>query len=70
MVIGPVVSLHPARKVPAPSTRISAFKPNYVEGYTFAFLSALGYGASPILVRLSLEDADFAVSIAGGLVAM
>lgn len=45
------------------------FQPNYVEGYTFAALSALGYGSSPVLVRMALENGGLAASIAGGFVA-
>jgi uncharacterized membrane protein len=45
-----------------------AFKPRYAEGYTFAVLSATGYGLSPIFIRLGLEDRGLAASLAGGLV--
>ena len=45
-----------------------AFKPRYAEGYTFAVLSATGYGLSPIFIRLGLEDRGIAASLAGGLV--
>jgi uncharacterized membrane protein len=45
-----------------------AFKPRYVEGYAFALLSSTGYGLSPILVRLGLENRDIPASVAGGLV--
>lgn len=44
------------------------FEPNYAEGYTFALLSATGYGISPVLVRMGLEDQGPGFSIAGGLV--
>ena len=44
------------------------FVPNYAEGYTFALLSALGYGVSPILIRLGLESKGIGFSMAGGLV--
>jgi uncharacterized membrane protein len=47
----------------------AAFKPDYVEGVTFALLSAIGYGLSPILVRVGLEHKGIGASIAGGLVA-
>ena len=46
-----------------------AFKPNYVEGYTYSLLSTLGYGLTPILVRFALEDRGLGPAIAGGLVA-
>ncbi len=44
------------------------FVPQYVEGYTFALLSITGYGVSPLFIRLALEDAGIAASLAGGLV--
>jgi uncharacterized membrane protein len=45
------------------------FRPRYAEGYSWALLSATGYGLSPILVRIGLEGKGLAVSIAGNLVA-
>ena len=49
--------------------RPPGFAPQYAEGYTFALLSAIGYGLSPILVRVGLEDRGLGASLAGGLVA-
>jgi len=49
--------------------RPSAFVPRYAEGITFSLLSALGYGLSPILVRVGLEQKGIGASLAGGLVA-
>ena len=46
-----------------------AFKPNYAEGYTYALLSTLGFGLSPILVRHGLETHGLGASLAGGLIA-
>jgi uncharacterized membrane protein len=46
-----------------------AFQPKYAEGYTFSILSALGYGLSPILIRIGLENHGAGASFAGGLVA-
>jgi len=54
--------------VAAPAAAPPAFKPRYAEGYTFAVLSATGYGLSPIFIRLGLEDRGLAASLAGGLV--
>ena len=48
---------------------VPAFNPRYAEGYLWAFLSATGYGLSPILVRIGLENKGIGVSIAGNLVA-
>lgn len=47
---------------------IPAFKPNYVEGYTFAILTATGHGVSPIFVALALDGLGPGHSIAGALV--
>ena len=47
----------------------AAFQPKYAEGYLFALLSASGYGLSPILVRVGLENQGLGVALAGGLVA-
>jgi uncharacterized membrane protein len=51
---------------PAPPRKV--FQPNYAEGYLFALLSSTGYGISPVLVRLALEDTSLTASIAGGLI--
>jgi len=48
---------------------IPRFEPNYAEGYIWAFLSAVGYGVSPILVTLGLQHKNLGVSLVGGLVA-
>ncbi len=41
--------------------------PRYKEGYTFALLSAIAYGSSPIMIRAALDDTG--VGILGGLIA-
>ena len=46
-----------------------AFQPKYAEGYTFSLLSATGYGLSPVLIRIGLENQGVGVALAGGLVA-
>lgn len=46
----------------------TGFRPRHAEGFGFALLSALAYGASPILVRAGLRDTDPGVAIVGGLV--
>ena len=38
-----------------PAAAPSKFEPRYREGYTWAFLSIFGYGASPILIKAGLE---------------
>lgn len=45
------------------------FKPNYTEGYTFALLSATGYGISPVMIRMALENTGPGFSVLGALVA-
>jgi uncharacterized membrane protein len=42
------------------------FRPRLFEGYSFAILSASGYGFSPVLVKAGLAEADAAM--AGGMV--
>ena len=44
------------------------FEVNYAEGATFALLSALAYGVSPILVRFGLASKDLGTSLAGGVI--
>jgi drug/metabolite transporter (DMT)-like permease len=46
----------------------STFRPHYAEGYLFALLSSTGYGISPVLVRLALENKTLQASLAGGLI--
>jgi len=58
----PEVSKKPKRE------KLPDFEPNYAEGYTFALLSATGYGISPVLVRMGLENQGPGFSIAGGLI--
>jgi drug/metabolite transporter (DMT)-like permease len=41
--------------------------PRYKEGYTFALLSAIAYGSSPIMIRAALDDTG--AGILGGLIA-
>ena len=54
---------------PIDAEKPTAFQPKYAEGYTFALLSTIGYGLSPVLVRMGLENRGLGVSLAGGLVA-
>ena len=75
IILGPLVSLRAGRNArraaeqgARPKGR-AVFRPNLVEGYTFALLSVTGYGSSPILIRYSVQDAGLADSIAGWLIA-
>jgi uncharacterized membrane protein len=77
VVLGPAVTLpeRGAKKTETSETEalpVAAapkFQPNYLEGYSWAMLSNVGYGVSPILVKLALEHRGLGASIAGGLVA-
>lgn len=42
------------------------FTPRLVEGYTFALLSALGYGVSPVLIRAGIEESG--LGLLGGFI--
>jgi uncharacterized membrane protein len=66
-VLGPAEGRTRVAPDPAASAR-KMFQPNYAEGYLFALLSSTGYGISPVLVRLALEDKALAASLAGGLI--
>jgi drug/metabolite transporter (DMT)-like permease len=54
---------------PIDAEKPATFQPKFAEGYTFALLSTIGYGLSPVLVRMGLENRGLGVSLAGGLVA-
>lgn len=72
VIVGPAIMASGShqKKAPKPTTAGDdakpakpAFEPKLLEGYTFALLSATGYGVSPVLVRLALErthDVSFA----------
>jgi drug/metabolite transporter (DMT)-like permease len=46
----------------------TVFQPRYAEGYFFGLMSSTGYGVSPVLVRMALENGGLNSSLAGGLV--
>jgi drug/metabolite transporter (DMT)-like permease len=60
--VAPEIGIETADKPPP-------FEPKYAEGILFGVLSATGYGSSPILIRIGLEDKGLAASIPGGLIA-
>jgi drug/metabolite transporter (DMT)-like permease len=84
VVLGPALTYERTRRKPAPIGERSdavlrtaipdiaaarpMFRPHYAEGYLFALLSSTGYGISPVLIRLALEDKTPTASIAGGLI--
>jgi drug/metabolite transporter (DMT)-like permease len=47
----------------------AAFTPRIAEGYIFAFLAAICYGASPALVRYAIDGRGIAGGLAGGVIA-
>jgi drug/metabolite transporter (DMT)-like permease len=68
VVLGPALT-YARRKSPNPgATARAMFQPNYAEGYLFALLSSTGYGISPVLIRLALENRELSASLAGGLI--
>ncbi len=64
---GPVLTWKKGGAKPGPK-KTSTFRPNWGEGVAFAVLSALAYGASPILVRLGLDGGGVGRGTAAGLI--
>ena len=72
--LGPLVMLRSRearrqREAAATETAPIKFQPNYAKGFTFAALSALGYGSSAVLIRGVVADVNFGTSLAGGVIA-
>ncbi len=44
------------------------FQPNYVAGTMWGLVGAIGYGTSPLLIRLALQGRGIVDSIAGGFI--
>jgi uncharacterized membrane protein len=66
--LGPALTLRP---VPGadPKAGAGTFMPNYAEGYSYALLSSLGFGITPILIGMAFEgEKGLAAGIAGGFV--
>lgn len=73
VVLGPTLAYdrkasQASGSAPAKKDAPATFQPKYAEGYLFALLSSIGYGTSPVLVRLALEHGGLAASIGGGLI--
>jgi uncharacterized membrane protein len=69
--LGPALAYERTKKQPeatAAPAKPKVFEPKYGEGYAFGILSAFGYGASPILVSLALENRGLQASLAAGLI--
>jgi drug/metabolite transporter (DMT)-like permease len=79
VVLGPALTYDRSRRKASSAATIadaspveaetrSMFRPHYAEGYLFALLSSTGYGISPVLIRLALENKGLQASLAGGLI--
>jgi drug/metabolite transporter (DMT)-like permease len=69
VVFGPALVFESKAKREAKAKPSSTFKPAYAEGFLFAALSGIAYGASPILVRIGLEGSpDIGRGVAAGLI--
>jgi drug/metabolite transporter (DMT)-like permease len=74
IIVGPALALEPQKKaevggdIAVEAESRAVFRPNYAEGYLFGLLCCLGYGASPILIRLAVEDKGLSFSLAAGLI--
>jgi uncharacterized membrane protein len=74
VILGPALTYYPGKAVnfvgaaPVETGARPMFRPNLAEGYLFALLSSTGYGISPVLIRLALENRELSASLAGGLI--
>ncbi len=68
VLLGPIIMLQ-GQRAKKPPPREDGFQPNYLEGFIFAALSAVGWGISPILIRAALADMEIGASLLGGLIA-
>lgn len=66
MTIGPVK--RPTGASPPETAGETTFIPEYAEGYLYAGLSAIGFGLSPIIIRMAFVKKSIAIGIAGGFV--
>src|SRR6185503_17611269 len=65
MVSGSLVTQSSSRAAEASKS----FKPRIAVGFFFAFIAALAYGTSPIVVRQALQDVGALSGLAGGSIA-
>ncbi len=70
VILGPIVMLRGRRadKKQSAATPDSTFQPKYAEGFTFAALSATGFGVSAVLARAVLQGTSPANGIAGVMI--
>jgi uncharacterized membrane protein len=67
ILIGPLVIVRSAVRKGEVRTRAGQTL-NYVEGYSWGLLCAVAFGASPLLIKLGIDDGGIQESIAGGFV--
>lgn len=65
IVIGPAIMLR-GRAGNTPTA--SGFVPRLVEGYVYSALCAVGYGISPLFIRLGLDGAGLGASLSAGAI--
>ncbi len=72
VIAGPMLTLERRRKTNGTTADEAAdelvFVPQYAEGYFYALLSAIGFGLSPVLIRVAFERRGIAIGIAGGFI--
>jgi len=72
VIAGPAMTLKPAKRpvdpMPPESAGETTFIPEYAEGYLYASLSAIGFGLSPVIIRMAFVKKSIAIGIAGGFV--
>jgi len=68
IIAGPMIVSRDRGRAP-PAAEQLAFTPRLAEGYAFAFLGSICYGASPVLVRYAVAGQGLAASLAGGVIA-
>lgn len=75
VIVGPALMFVPGRRKAKPISLSAAanesadsFNPDLAEGYFFAFISSIGFGLSPILIRMAFETKGVAVGVAGGFI--
>ena len=66
IVVGPVVASRDSGRA-APRPAQTGFTPKLAEGYAFAVLAALCYGASPVLLRYAARGLGLSAGLAGGV---
>lgn len=69
VIVGPMIVLRQRKANTATARSRGVFEPEYLPGFGWGFVCALGYGTSPLLISLGLgPDGTLADSVAGGLV--